>query len=70
MNKKLYKKIVRNVSILTKERYLAESLAKILLESYLYDINRLDIESLIIVLTQKLSNMKKYTENLNVILKI
>lgn len=70
MNKKLYKKIVRNVSILTKERYLAESLAKILLELYLYDINRLDIESLIIVLTQKLSNMKKYTENLNVILKI
>ena len=70
MNKKLYKKIVSNVSILTKERYLAESLAKIMLESYLYDINRNDIESLIIVLIQKLSNMKKYTENLNVILKI
>ena len=70
MNKKTYNKVIHNVCKITDNRSLLESLAKVILNSHLDRIEQRDMEGLIIILLKLIKNMRKQTENLNILLKI
>ena len=52
------------------DRSLLESLVKVILNSHLDRIEQRDMEGLIIILLKLIKNMRKQTENLNILLKI
>lgn len=70
MNKKTYNKVIHNVCKITDNRSLLESLVKVILNSHLDRIEQRDMEGLIIILLKLIKNMRKQTENLNILLKI